>query len=99
MEIEPSVNLCVLLWANEGCESALIRYEDEVMQIVATHGGEVLQRARTGGTGGEPFEIHLLRFPSETSLDQYLRDERRTSLAPARDHAVGRTQVLRVDLI
>jgi uncharacterized protein (DUF1330 family) len=93
------VTLCVLLWANDGCERALIEYENKVLPIVEVYGGSVLERARTAGTGDEPLEIQLLEFPSEHAFDQYMGDEHRTALADERELAVARTDILRVDLV
>ena len=58
MPPETAVTLCVLLWARAGEADALIAYEDAVLQLVATHGGRVLQRARTDGENDAPLEIH-----------------------------------------
>lgn len=77
----------------------LVEYEDRVLRLLRHHGGRVLHRARTGGYRGEPLEVQLLQFPSEAALREYTSDERRTILADARDRAVARTQVLRVDLV
>jgi uncharacterized protein (DUF1330 family) len=93
------VTLCVLLWANEGCESLLIDYEDQVLALVAAHGGSVRYRARTTGAPGEPLEVHLIEFPSEGDLEGYMHDERRLALAEQRDRAIARTEVLRVELV
>jgi uncharacterized protein (DUF1330 family) len=93
------VNLCVLLWAREGQESALVEYEDTVLWLVEAHGGRVLQRARSGGLPGEPLEIHLLEFPSEEAFAGYMIDERRTVLADYRNRAIERTEVVRVSLV
>ena len=46
---------------------------------------------------GQPFEIHLIEFASEASLAGYLNDDRRHAMADARDAAIARTQVIRVD--
>jgi hypothetical protein len=46
-----AVTLCVLLWAREGREAELGRYEDQVLALLADHEGRVVQRARTGGGG------------------------------------------------
>jgi hypothetical protein len=94
-----SVTLCVLLWARPGHEADLIAYEDRVLRLLPDHGGEVLQRARTGGRPDEPLEVQVLRFPSEAALDGFMHDERRTALRGDRDAAIVRTQVLPVDLI
>jgi len=94
-----SLTLCVLLWARDGCEAALIEYEDRVLRLVPAHGGRVIQRARTSGAGAAPLEVQLLEFPSQEVLEEYMNDDRRVSLAEDRDHAIARTDVLRVDLV
>jgi uncharacterized protein (DUF1330 family) len=93
-----TVNLCVLLWAQDGREAELISYEDRVLRLVPDHGGRVLQRARGAGEGGQPLEVHLIQFPSEDGLAAYMSDERRAALSGERDAAIERTEVLRVEL-
>jgi uncharacterized protein (DUF1330 family) len=94
-----SLTLCVLLWAREGRENALIDYEDRVLELVPAHGGRVVQRARSSGAAGEPLEVQTLEFPSQAALDDYVGDERRAALAAARDDAIARTDILKVDLV
>jgi uncharacterized protein (DUF1330 family) len=94
-----SITLCVLLWAREGREQALFAYEDLVLQLVPDHGGAVVQRARSSGSNGQPLEIHVLVFPSEQKLSEYMTDDRRVALAENRDQAIARTEVIRVDLV
>lgn len=94
-----SLTLCVLLWARPGAADALAAYEDQVLDLVPAHGGQVLQRARGSGEPGQPLEIQFLEFPSAAALDEYMADDRRTALAHVRDHAVARTQVINVELI
>jgi uncharacterized protein (DUF1330 family) len=94
-----AVTLCVLLWPRESRAADLIEYEDHVLRLVPLHGGSVLHRARTDGSGDQPLEVHTLEFPSEEALQAYMGDERRTALAADRDRAIARTDVLRVELI
>jgi len=94
-----SLTLCVLLWARDGQQAELAKYEDQVLRLVPDHGGRVLHRARTTGAADEPFEVHLLQFPAEAALNAYMTDERRTSLSDERDRAIARTQVLRVEVV
>ena len=102
------VTLCVLLWARQGCEAELGRYEDQVLALLADHEGRVVQRARAegGGTGagegegeGPPAEVQILQIASDCALEQYMSDPRRTALAGQRDAAIARTDVLRVELL
>jgi hypothetical protein len=94
-----SLTLCVLLWARPGAEDSLIAYEDHVLAIAAGHGGQVLQRARGSGTGGQPLEIQLLQFPSAHMLDAFMGDDRRRALAGDRDRAIAKTEVIEVRLV
>ena len=94
-----SLTLCVLLWARPGAADALAAYEDQVLDLVPQHGGQVLQRARGSGEDGQPTEIQLLEFPSAAALDEYMADGRRTALANVRHRAIARTQVINVELV
>jgi len=99
---ENPVSLCVLLWAKPGKESVLSAYEDQVLGLLADHGGRVLQRGsvipdgRESGQGEQPSEVQFLEFPSEAALDAYMKDSRRQALAADRDATIARTDVLRV---
>ncbi len=94
-----SLTLCVLLWARPGAEDDLIAYEDEVLGFVPGHGGQVLQRARGAGAGGQPLEIQLLEFPSAQALDAYMTDERRLALGGERERVIAQTEVIEVQLV
>jgi hypothetical protein len=94
-----SLTLCVLLWAQPGADDTLVAYEDRVLALVPEHGGQVLQRARSGGSDGQPLEVQLIEFPSAAALDAYMADGWRTSLAAERDRAIARTQVIDVEVV
>jgi uncharacterized protein (DUF1330 family) len=70
-----------------------------VLRLVPTHGGTVIQRARSAGSGTDPLEVHLLEFPSELALQAYIDDDRRQALTAIRDKVVARTEVIRVQLV
>jgi len=82
--------LCVLLWAQPGAQAALTAYEDQVLRLVADHGGRVVQRGRGRGADGQP---------AQAALDAYMADPRRTALAADRDRAVARTEIIDVELV
>jgi uncharacterized protein (DUF1330 family) len=100
--IDAPVTLCVLLWAIPEQEAALGAYEDQVLALVPEHGGRVLQRgtvdsAGSGdGKGEAPTEVQFLEFESESFVDSYMKDPRRTSLTAERDAAIARTDVHRI---
>ena len=97
---ENPVSLCVLLWAKPGKEPALSAYEDQVLALLADHGGRVLQRgtviADGAGDGTQPAEIQFLEFPGEAALGSYMNDSRRLAMAADRDAAIARTDLLRI---
>ena len=94
-----AVTLCVLLWPRPGAADALIAYEDQALELVAEHGGQVRARARTDGVDGAPLEIHLISFPSDDAFAAYMNDPRRQAMAEERDRAIERTEVYPVDLV
>jgi uncharacterized protein (DUF1330 family) len=96
------ITLSVLLWARPGAEDRLVGYEDQVLRLVADHGGDVLYRARSrsGSLGpDQPYEVHLIRFPSRAALERYRGDDRRAALGALREAAVARTEVVEVDIV
>lgn len=90
--------LCCLLWAREGRAAALGRYEDQVLEILADHGGRVRQRAVGSGDDGRPHEVQLIEFASAGGLESFLRDPRRAAMAKERDRSVARTELFPVTL-
>lgn len=90
------VTLCCLLWANEGEAGGLTAYEDSALALIASHGGQIIQRAQSDGSNDSPNEVQLLRFTSRASLDSYLADSRRTLSSRERDRVIKRTQVFPV---
>jgi uncharacterized protein (DUF1330 family) len=94
-----SVTLCVLLWARPGADNDLIAYEDRVLALLPEHGGQVVQRARSSGTDGQPLEIQLLEFRSAQAIDAFMADDRRQSLSGERDTAILKTEVIAVRLM
>ena len=89
----------VFLWSQPGMDEALIAYEDSVLALVSEHGGTVLQRARSDGAEDRPVEIQLFEWASQTAMDGYMSDPRRTALAADRDRAIARTEIVPVQLI
>lgn len=86
----------VLLWSHPGMDEALVAYEDAVLALVNEHDGQVLTRARSDGANGRPLEIQLFEWASQTAMDGYMSDPRRTTLAGDRDRAIARTEIVPV---
>jgi uncharacterized protein (DUF1330 family) len=95
-----ALTLCVLLTAVPGHEAGLADYEDQVLALLADHGARVLQRVRTiEGPADAPSEVHVLEFPSQDALDEYMKNPARLALADLRDRSIASTQLLRVEVV
>jgi len=94
-----TLQLCVLLWANDGHERALTEYEDAVLELVPTHGGRVVSRVRRLGSGDGPLEVQVIHMPDDIALQAYMTDPERLALADAHRLAVARTEVMTVETL
>jgi len=90
----PPLYVLVRLWIRRGLEAEFEAYERKVSRIMARYGGVIERAIRTSaasddGSGeadgsGEPFEVHVLRFPSQDLYDAYRDDAERRSLSDER---------------
>jgi uncharacterized protein (DUF1330 family) len=94
-----TLQLCVLLWAFDGQDDALSRYEDTVLALIPKHGGEVVSRVRRQGADDGPLEVQVIHLPDEAALSNYMEDPERLALGGAHRRAVARTELLRVQTI
>ncbi|WP_283560535.1 hypothetical protein [Paenarthrobacter sp. PH39-S1] len=94
-----ALELCVLLWATPGNETALSQYEDSVLDLVAKHGGRVVSRVRRVGEGPGPLEVQVIHMPGESALQDYMEDPERGVLAGLHSKVVARTELLKVETI
>jgi uncharacterized protein (DUF1330 family) len=94
--VAPSaVILVVTLTVRRGRLEELRTFEHRAAQIMIRYGGQI-ERAVLVDDGGAPDlvkEVHIVRFPSDASLQAYREDEDYRALAPQRDLAVAATEV------
>src|ERR1700743_3824096 len=94
----PSLYIVVRLWIHEGLEAEFEAYERKVSRIMARYGGGIERAIRTStpsdGGAGEPFEIHVLKFPNRDLYDAYRNDAERRSLDSERARIVANTDIL-----
>jgi uncharacterized protein (DUF1330 family) len=88
----------VRLWIRESREAEFEAYERKVARIMACHGG-VIERAircseSLASATAPPFEVHVLRFPSNAQYEEFRRDPRRKALSAERATAISSTDVL-----
>lgn len=92
-----AITLCVLLCAHEGQEDSLERYEDEVLALLADHGGRVILRLRA--IEARLTEVQVLEFTAEEGLASFQADPRRTALSDLREVSIASTTVMRAEPI
>ena len=88
----PPVYILVRLWIRRGLEAEFEAYERKVARIMARYGGVIERAIRTSGASDDqPFEIHVLRFPSQDLYDAYRDDAERHSLSGERARIIANT--------
>lgn len=92
-----TVHVVASLWIEEGRLDAFEAYERKAAGIMKRYGGAIerVVRAEAGrGDPEQPFEVHLIRFPSRAMFDAYRADPDLLALAPERSAAIARTRVV-----
>jgi hypothetical protein len=82
LDVDAPITMAFVGHADPATGAAASAFEDEVLPLLAEHGGRVLYRGRRipGQDAGLPWEVHLLWFPRRAALDAYLADDRRSAL-------------------
>ncbi len=84
----PPLYILVRIWIHRGLETEFEAYESKVSRIMARYGGVIECAIRTSKApddgSDQPFEIHVLRFPSQELYNAYLDDAERRSLSGER---------------
>lgn len=93
------LTLCVLLSPVPGGARRLAEYEDRVLALLPAHGARLLSRVRAEDPESEPLEVHVIEFPTEAALEDYLADPAREALRELRDAAIATTEILRVRVV
>ena len=94
----PPLYILVRLWIHQGREAEFEAYERKVARIMARYGGVIEHAIRTSRRAdeesSEPFEVHVLRFPSRDLYDAYRDDAERRSLSGERAGIITNTDTL-----
>jgi antibiotic biosynthesis monooxygenase (ABM) superfamily enzyme len=94
----PPLYILVRLWIHRGLETEFEAYERKVSRIMARYGGVIECAIRTSRAwddeSDEPFEIHVLKFPSRDLYDAYRDDAERRSLSAERAGIITNTDSL-----
>ena len=90
----PPLYILVRLWIHKGREAEFEAYESKASRIMARYGGVIeraIRRAGASNESDEPFEVHLLSFPTRERYDAYRDDPERRSLSGEREGIVVKT--------
>lgn len=85
------------LWIREGSVAAFEAYEHKAARLMQKYGGAVehaVRLAPASELSGQPFEVHLVRFPSPELFAAYRSDSELKSLAPEREMVITRTEIM-----
>ena len=91
------VILLVSLFIHAGREAEFRQFETEAARIMKRYGGQIERVIRPtvcAQSGGTPYEIHLVSFPSMKQFDAYKGDTELAKLAPLRQAAIARTEII-----
>lgn len=92
--------LTQLFYVHPGQEAVFEAFEATVIPLLARHGGELVLRLRPQGAGvvsasiEVPYEVHLVRFPSDAALAAYTADPVRQAALPQRAASVRAVRVV-----
>jgi uncharacterized protein (DUF1330 family) len=93
----PGIVLVASLFIHPGREVEFRQFETEAARIMQKYGGRierVIRPTTSGQSDSSPHEIHLVSFPSVERFEAYRRDAALATLAPLRQRAVARTEVI-----
>jgi GNAT superfamily N-acetyltransferase len=90
--------ILVRLWIHKGREAQFEAYERKVSRIMARYRGVIEHAIRTSRApddgSDQPFEVHVLKFPSRELYDAYRADADRRALTSERDGIITKTDSL-----
>jgi hypothetical protein len=85
-----------MFWAYPGLEADLSRYIDSVVDLETEHGGTVRYRGLTDGSDDQPLEIHILEFPNDDMVDNFMGDKRRVTMGPERERVIAKMEIMQM---
>jgi hypothetical protein len=95
------VYITQFVFVKPGMEQTFHDFEDHVLPLLERHRGRLLYRARpqTGSIVhsevGEPYEIHLVSFPSDEDFQAYTNDDERRQHVGLKNDSVQKALLFR----
>lgn len=93
-EIFTMLFITQLIYVNEGQEKAFEEFENIAIPLISKYNGKLLLRLRPSSgdviecDGEQPYEVHIVQFPSETDLDNFGKDDLRKKFLHLKEKSV-----------
>jgi len=82
-----------LIYIHEGREATFHEFERLAIPLISVYGGELLLRTRGGekidGSMHQPYEIHLVSFPSPAHFERFKKDDSRKAFLHLKEESVS----------
>ncbi len=95
------IYLTQMIFVHEGREHVFNEFENIAIPLMAEHEGKMIYRMKPTKdvfiTANEevPYEIHFLSFPDDSSLQNFLKDERRTSFVHLKNESIRTSYIIK----
>jgi uncharacterized protein (DUF1330 family) len=94
--------ITVHLYGKTGVAGEFKDYESKALNIFRRHGGDVIvayRPVRQSGAENVPDEIQILRIADQATLERFMKDPERVSMAAERDAVIQRTDLYLSDAL
>jgi uncharacterized protein (DUF1330 family) len=92
-----SLEIVASFWIHPDRVAEFEAYEQKAARIMRRYGGVIRKVVRVSNadpSNGQPFEVHVLSFPSLEAFHSYRADAELSGLAEERSAAILRTELL-----
>ncbi|RYD86586.1 MAG: DUF1330 domain-containing protein [Sphingobacteriales bacterium] len=83
-----------LIYIKPGQEAVFHQFEDVAIPLIAKYNGTLLLRVRPDeqaiikSNTKHPYEIHLVKFPAEQDLEDFMKDEERKKFLHLKEQSI-----------
>jgi uncharacterized protein (DUF1330 family) len=85
------------LWIRDGDVAGFEAYERKAARIMKRYGGfieRIVRSSALDAASDQPFEVHLVRFPSDEMFERYRTDAELKELSAEREAVITKTLLL-----
>ncbi|MEQ9439140.1 MAG: DUF1330 domain-containing protein [Cyclobacteriaceae bacterium] len=92
-----------LIYLKEGQEAVFDEFESIAIPTIARYNGELLLRLRPDAstviehTVEPPYELHLVRFPTEQDFERFMQDEERKQYLHLKEQSIRAATLIKGD--